>query len=276
MASMRLGLLLVLAVVFLGVSVVLADGTLLLAAIGASLTLATIWVGLFLGNRRKAENPEDVWNIVSALVQNDPDFCFGADREGGILFCNDAAKLAFDQFEKRIEDLLGIYFDEHIDFFPRMMNDVQRHDFASQSFEDNDETEEISVRKIANGAYLWKIKRRQKREPGANELPWELPAMRIQKPQKIVEMNAAMVSLVGSRPTTLDRLVSRLPLASGQSATLQTKGGPLDVTFAVVDKDDGIQGKNKLRFHSCSTPAHDREREDFDGQFTRSKVIGHK
>ncbi len=208
--------------------------------IGLTLLCAmTAIVGLDCLHRRRQRA---IWSAAAEFIRRDGVPGFGTDSAGRILFCNPAAAARFTGPRN------GLLSDALADLFATPSAVIHRMkllaDTAGSASEDIAATRgalRISVHRVDTLGYVWRIEERLA-DAGRNASDRiALPMMRVSKTNTIVDMNAAMESLLGGRPKTLDRVVRQLPLEPGRMHQIETSAGPVDAHLAVAEDGDGLR-----------------------------------
>ncbi len=233
----RLGWLMAMAVCCLGAATMFEAPVGRLAAAsggGVFLGLAILIGGGRLVLRRKARAAR---RQVQAMVQHDATPTFCTDSDGAIDFQNRAA---LDRFGERggetlVRALGGLFAAPSAVMF-RLQSRAASLGAAREDVVTRRGHARLSVHRVGPHRFLWRLEEMLDRGTvGRGGDAPALPMLVAAKTGTILFMNDAMRRLLGSRPTTLDRVFPHLPLRSGEETVVSALDGPLRAIVAEVE-----------------------------------------
>ena len=233
----RLGWLMAMAFCCLGAATMLEAPVGRLAAAsggGVFLALAVLIGGGRWLLRRKARAAR---RQVQAMVQYDATPTFCTDSDGAIDFQNRAA---LDRFGERggetlVRALGGLFAAPSAVMF-RLQSRAATLGAAREDVVTRRGHARLSVHRVGPERFLWRLEEMLDRGTGGRggDAP-ALPMLVAAKTGTILFMNDAMRRLLGSRPTTLDRVFPHLPLRSGEQTVVSALDGPFRAIVAEVE-----------------------------------------
>ena len=223
----------------LALAVVFANQTAGVAFFVAGITLLSLTgIVLWLARRHRKKQAE-LWQIAGVLSRHDAVPCFGTDELGEILYRNPSAQQRFPNLAAHLSGAIGDMFASPQAVINRLRLKADEQGAVTEDIAATKGALRISVHRVDPVGYLWRIEERLLPSDDNKAAKIALPMMRLSKSNTILDMNEAMHALLGGRPKALDRVVSPLPLKSGEPITLQTATGPIEAHLALVDEDDG-------------------------------------
>ncbi|KMW56865.1 sensory box histidine kinase/response regulator [Candidatus Rhodobacter oscarellae] len=240
-AADRLWHLLAPAIALIALAVVFSDSTLGLAFLLAGAALVCL-VGLIYGLARRYRSTQNmIWQAAKALGKNDLSSCFGTDESGVICYRNPASLARFPVRADFLSEVVGDLFASPRAVFQRLQNKADAQGAAMEDVASTRRALRVSAHRIDGAGYFWRFEEREAIPDTNPAAQVALPMMRVAMPHKILEMNEAMHQFLGARPKHLDRIVSRLPLQSGDAAVFQTANGPVESQVAVLSESADVQ-----------------------------------
>ncbi len=183
-----------------------------------------------------------LWASAGDLIRHDHVPGFGTDAAGRILFCNPAATAQFPCAGGAVlSDTIGDLFAAPQTVIHRMRLLADSEGSATEDIAATRGALRISAHRVDTLGYVWRIDSRvdgSRQELGARVA---LPMMRVSKTNTITDMNGPMQELLGSRPKTLDRVISHLPLEPGRMHQVETVNGAIEAHLAVVEDGEGLR-----------------------------------
>ncbi len=174
---------------------------------------------------------------VQAMVQYDATPTFCTDSDGAIDFQNRAA---LDRFGERggetlVRALGGLFAAPSAVMF-RLQSRGATLGAAREDVVTRRGHARLSVHRVGPERFLWRLEEMLDRGTGGRggDAP-ALPMLVAAKTGTILFMNDAMRRLLGSRPTTLDRVFPHLPLRSGEQTVVSAFDGPFRAIVAEVE-----------------------------------------
>ncbi|MEL7115414.1 MAG: ATP-binding protein [Pseudomonadota bacterium] len=229
------------------------------ATLAGGVTLMLL-AGLILYLRQRHLRSEaHLWAAVGTAAASDTAPVFGTDSIGVIQYRNAAAREAFGGEPGDLAAMFRDFFASAPTTLDDLIIAADRTGSAERVLPLSNGRMRLHVHRIAADGFVWRIDQTLGAEALTPEPQIDLPMMQIEPPHKIVNMNEAMRKLIGGQPTSLDRVVSRLPLVSGAPTVLQTKDGPADVHLAVID---GAEGGQTVYVWPETTPEVERTNAD--------------
>lgn len=201
----------------------------LLAAGGALLGLAVIALGL---GHSVAARRRLVEEALTAFVENDAAPSLMTDEDGRIIARNAAAR---ERYGEATGTPLASVVDRDLSADPRILHrllDLSEH--AGQAREDialADRHARVSVFRLGCGRRLWRIEDVADRTLAAAMAGSSQPMLTASASGTVLWMNDEMRRLLGTRETTLERIVADLPVRSGGLHKVRTGSGIREVTI---------------------------------------------
>ena len=222
-------------------ALLLLDGFfgLALLVVGSTLLLLS---GLILFLTYRYQNSQKhLWSVAKTLCQNEPVPCFGTDFQGEILFRNPEATRRFPGKSIHLSGAVSDLFASPHGVIQRMRQRADEIGSASEDIAASKGSLRISAQLIKEAGYIWRIDERvpEPESPTADSVA--LPMMRIDRTNKIVEVNTAMETLLGYRPNSLSEVVSDLPLRTDRNHQVATASGALEARLILADGINGIK-----------------------------------
>ncbi|MEM9970342.1 MAG: ATP-binding protein [Pseudomonadota bacterium] len=229
------------------------------AALTAGLTLGIVSGGIAVWTRRHPTDGSDSWTDAAQLVDRDPVACFGTDLSGVIGMANPAARAKFPRTATSLAGVLDPLFANAQEAVARLAARALDKGSAADDMHATRGALRLTVHRLPQDRLLWRVEEQLNATAPDGSTATDLPMMRVAHGRKIVQMNDAMATLLGGRPTALDRIVTQLPLRSGQAAQFQTPSGQTEAHLAVIDLPDAEQ---MVYVWPEATPAGERANAD--------------
>ena len=229
------------AIGFLGLAIAFSDQTIGIAFFLTGLTLLFLVGMIILLASRHRKTQSAIWRSASILMDDDSVPCFGTDPTGAILYKNSAARDRFPGSATYMSSVVADLFASPQAVINDMHDRARESGSASQDIAVLQDSMRLSVHRVEDVGFLWRIEEKLALPDTTSAANIALPMMKVTRPQTIAAMNEAMHELLGGRPKTLDRIVSKLPLRSDEPTTFQTAKGPVEVQLALVEDYSGAQ-----------------------------------
>ncbi|GGE27791.1 two-component system, cell cycle sensor histidine kinase and response regulator CckA [Gemmobacter megaterium] len=237
--------LLVLAVVLAVSGLAVPDGS---ARLALWTVAATLWFAVALsvlaaiagrGLRRRAVAR------LHALVAEDEAPCFATDDLGQVLYRNRAAQARFGRNDAvTLVAMLGDVFAHPSAVLYRLQSRAATLGHAREDVVTRRGHVRLSVHRSAPGRFLWRFDEfldRTGQGRGADGV--SLPMLVAGRTGAVLYANEAMRRLMGTRPRTLDRVFTDLPVRSGMLVTVAGADGPVE---AVVTEIEGAADRREI------------------------------
>ncbi|WP_172294975.1 ATP-binding protein [Pseudoruegeria sp. HB172150] len=202
---------------------------------GATLIALVLLIHLLV--RRHKSQQLRISTAISALIGRDAVPSFLTDEAGQIVYRNPAAAQKYPGSDgQTLSAAIGEHFAAPNHVLQRMRLRADAQGAAAEDVATAQGALRLSVTRADPGGYIWRLD-----DHGTAELAEiAMPMMRLSKTGKIVDMNQAMETLLGSRPKTLDRVVIDVPLVNGQLHHLDTTRGQFAAHLAILEEPGGL------------------------------------
>ena len=208
-----------------------------LAAASVALTMAALTLGLRLRATLAARAEAQRQEQLIALVGQDAAPCYMTDKQGQILFQNEAALSRFRSEEgSALVTALNAHFASPSSVLYRLQNRAMNTGAGREDVVTRRGHMRLAVHRVGEDRFLWRLEEFQDRSAagrGAEGL--SLPMLTASKSGVVLFTNEAMRRLLGGRPKRLDRVFTSPVLHSGEEVEVSAADGPVRAVLAEVE-----------------------------------------
>ena len=213
------------------------------------------------GGWRRGRVAEGTRQQIIALVAHDAAPTFGTDATGQIEFQNKSAVDRFGaQGGQSLIRAMGNLFANPSAVMFRLQSKAATLGAAREDVVTRRGHARLSVHRVGAAQFLWRLEEMLDRggtTRGAEAV--SLPMMIASKTGTILFMNEPLRRLLGSRPTTLERVFPKLPLHSGEETIVSTEDGPFR---AIVIEVEGAGQRREIYLFAAPNFATQRSTAD--------------
>ena len=209
------------------------------------MVLALTIVGLgWWQDRRDAQGSRGL----AVLLADDPEPAFVTDAAGRVTYRNAAAQARLGADEAGMRDALaGVYADPAAALH-RLQARAARQGFAQEEITTRGGFLRLQVHRVAGGAFVWRLGEQSEALQLKGGQGVSLPLLFADADGRVLAVNDAMRDLLGRRPRTLDRVLSEMPVRSGEVMRVLTATGPRDM---LVFEWAGAGGRREIAVLPC-------------------------
>lgn len=195
-----------------------AKGAMALPAVISGLTLLALAVTVEVLSWRHRRRRTAWRAAVAPALARDRSPVIIADADGQVSYCNEAARARFDLSQGgAMAGVLADLFAAPASAFYRLQHRALTRGAAFEDLVQRAGHLRLSVHRAGPAEFVWRLEdfgtSETLRQPGETI---GLAMMRISKTGTILSMNEALRRLLGGRETTLDRVITDLPLRPGE------------------------------------------------------------
>jgi two-component system cell cycle sensor histidine kinase/response regulator CckA len=191
------------------------------------------------------------------LVGDDAAPCFSTDEQGCILYRNAAAGARFG--ENAAATLVGVLHEQFASpgaVLFRLQSRAAGHGAAREDVVTRRGHLRLSVHRVADDRFLWRLEEFQDRSPGGRGAEGlSLPMVVANRNGVVLFSNEAMRRLLGKRPKRLDRIFVQPRITSGEEVQVSSASGQIR---AVVAEVEGAGDRREI-FLLPAAPRHDAD-----------------
>ena len=189
-------------------------------------------LGLFTGRRERQKLAQLV-----TLVGQDAAPCYMTDRQGEIIYQNDAALTRFTAGAgSTLVSTLNQHFASPSSVLYRLQNRAVHSGAGREDVVTRRGHTRLSVHRVSDERFLWRLEEFQDRANGGRGAEsLSLPMLTANKAGVVLFTNEAMRRLLGGRPKRLDRIFTAPILHSGEEVEISTADGPVRAVLAEID-----------------------------------------
>lgn len=208
------------------------------------LALAILALSLWEDRRRGRQG-----RALATLLADDPGPAFVTDREGELLYLNAAAQTRFGAGPAAISSAFAGVFAEPLAALRRLQARAARQGAVTEEVATRGGRLRLQVHRVAGEAFVWRISEIMDSMEIDGGRGIALPLLFADAENRVLSANDAMRELLGRRPRTLDRVVSELPLRSGEVMRVLSAEGPRDM---LVQEWPGAGGRREIAILPCA------------------------
>jgi two-component system cell cycle sensor histidine kinase/response regulator CckA len=211
----------------------------LVATLGGMTLLTVAIVVRFLASRHQRARAA-LFAVLASVVEEDGNPIFTTDAEGTLGYLNPAARSRLGDHGGTLMAVLGDAFASPAAVLQRLQSRAAAKGSAREEVVTRRGRSRIGVHRIGPDDFLWRLD--EGFERGGAPTPGDsigLPMLAASKSGAILYMNEAMRTLVGGRPSALDKVFSDLPLRPGQVHEVAAVEGRMRVRVALIEGPTG-------------------------------------
>ncbi|MEM6695717.1 MAG: ATP-binding protein [Pseudomonadota bacterium] len=203
---------------------------------GATLAALALVVAALAARHRVRQ--AHLFDAVAMLIGDDSVPSFLTDQNGAITYRNKVAAARYPgEPNQRLSAAIGDHFAAPDHVFARMQARADAEGNAAEDVATVQGALRLSATRVEQGGFIWRLD--DHGTASASDIA--MPMMRLSNTGTIVEMNDAMLALVGSRPRSVDKVITDLPLKRGQLHTLETSKGQIAAHLAILEEPGGLR-----------------------------------
>lgn len=245
--SPRGGWLIAAAAILAGAAYLLRDRVPALPLLAAGTTLAVLALLLQVLTQRHQRARAALHGQIAAFVAHDASPSFTTDALGEIGYQNRAALERFgSRSGQTLARALAEVFANPAALLSRLQNKADALGAAREDLVTRRGHVRLSVHQIGDDGFLWRLEDMAERATGGRGAETiSLPMLTVARNGTILFMNEALRRIVGERVKTLDRVVTDLPLRSGDEHEIAGAEGRIR---ALVAEIEGPGGRREVYF----------------------------
>jgi len=175
-----------------------------------------------------------------ALTEEDGDPVFATGEDGDLIWSNRAAHERFHaRASQSLAGALGDLFASPSAVLYRLQNTALARGRATEDVVTRRGHLRITAHRVGPRQFFWRLEESGDRASGRSGEAASLPMLTASKSGTVLFVNEAMRKLLGQRPSSLDRVVTDMPVKSGAVHRLQTRDGLVPVRIVPVEATAG-------------------------------------
>ncbi len=225
------------AAVFLIFALLVAEGFAGRALLVMGVTLAALAALIFWLTKRHQHRQAQISQALATLIGHDAIPSFLTDDAGEIVYRNRAAIERFPGASgQTLATAIGDHFASPEHVLHRLRVRANAHGNAAEDVAIANGALRVSVTQAEMSSHIWRL------DDGGATATAEcaMPMLRMSRTGGIVQMNAAMETLLGRKPKTIDAVVSDMPLRRGELHNLETRTGQITARLVMMDEPGGL------------------------------------